>query len=84
MIELQKELIFWLDDAISKFQSLSIKLSSRNKTLKIKAFNNIIRLCEARLVATKNYAKAGGYQDFSVQTQKSCYEPIMEYIESNL
>ena len=81
---LQEELVTYLTDAINQFDKLEIKLQSKNKTLKIKAFINIISLSKARLIATKNYARAGGYQDLSVLTQKSVYTPIIEYIEGNL
>ena len=78
------ELIHYLKEVNSELSNLSLEVSQRNKTKKFKAISNILLCLRNQADATLRYARAGGYKDFSVVTQKSIYKPIIEWISSEV
>ena len=79
-----EELIHYLKDVVSNMDGLSAEVSRRNKTKKFKAISNILLCLRNQADATLKYARAGGYNDFSVVTQRSIYGPVIEWISSEI
>ncbi len=80
----QTELIAYLKTAMDELKKLQLLASRRNKTKKFKAINSIALLAWNRVNATYNYAKAGGYADLSVVIQQQMYDPIIQWLESEI
>ena len=79
-----QELIHYLRDTLNRSNKLATEVAERNKTKKFKAIASLLMLVQARLTATHAYAKAGGYENLSVVTQKHLYDPILEWFCSEI
>jgi hypothetical protein len=84
MMKADEELIHYLRDTLNRSNKLATEVAERNKTKKFKAIASLLMLVQARLTATHAYAKAGGYENLSVVTQKHLYDPILAWFTSEL
>lgn len=80
----ETELLGYLAGVKENLQKLKIVCLSKNKTLKIKAFLNIIDVMSARADATHNYCRAGAYNETSVVVQKGIYTEVIEFLSDQL
>jgi hypothetical protein len=80
----QTELTSYLRDAMNQLRVLQSRASKRNKTKKFKAIASMITITLSRANATYNYVKAGGHEDFSVVIQQHMYDPIIQWLESEI
>jgi len=80
----QVELTAYLKDAMSRLKTLQSLASKRNKTKKFKAITSMLTITLSRANATYNYVKAGGHEDFSVVIQQQMYDPIIQWLESEI
>ena len=80
----QTELTKYLTDVLNQLRILESRTSKRNKTKKFKAIASIIMIVKSRANATYQYAKAGGHDDFSVIIQQQMYDPIIQWLESEI
>lgn len=80
----ETELLGYLAGVKDNLQKLKLVCQTKNKTLKIKAFINIIDIAYARVDATWNYAKSGAYSEMSIVTQKSLYDCVIEHLLNEL
>tara|TARA_A100001515_G_scaffold144406_1_gene148338 strand:+ start:39 stop:296 length:258 start_codon:yes stop_codon:yes gene_type:complete len=80
----QLELTAYLQDAMNQIKILQSRASKRNKTKKFKAIMSMLTITWSRANATHNYVKAGGYDDFSVIIQQQMYDPIIQWLESEI
>ena len=79
-----QELIHYLRDTLVKANSLVITVSERNKTKKFKAIASMLMLTIDKIKATLHFARAGGYEELSVVTQKHTYDPLLEWLKSEI
>tara|TARA_R110000824_G_scaffold284382_1_gene472683 strand:- start:1535 stop:1798 length:264 start_codon:yes stop_codon:yes gene_type:complete len=79
-----QELIHYLRDALDRANKLVGAVSERNKTKKFKAIASLLMLTTDKLKATLHFARAGGYEDLSVITQKHTYDPVIEWLTSEI
>jgi|TARA_S200002703_G_scaffold159741_1_gene174465 hypothetical protein len=80
----QTELTKYLLDVIQKLKVLEATTSKRNKTKKFKAIASILTVVKGRVNATYQYVRAGGHEDFSVIIQRHMYDPIIQWLESEI
>lgn len=82
MVKLQnkEELVSYFDDVIKVLSAIKNLIQSRNKTTRMKALASITTLTEARVKASRDFARAGGYEEFNLTIQKSIYDPICEFL----
>tara|TARA_Y100001938_G_C7938492_1_gene353036 strand:- start:52 stop:309 length:258 start_codon:yes stop_codon:yes gene_type:complete len=80
----QTELTKYLTDVLNQLRILESRTSKRNKTKKFKAIASIIMIVKSRANATYQYVKAGGHDDFSVIIQQQMYDPIIQWLESEI
>tara|TARA_R100001443_G_C3354126_1_gene177515 strand:+ start:499 stop:756 length:258 start_codon:yes stop_codon:yes gene_type:complete len=80
----QTELTAYLMDAMNQLKILQSRASKRNKTKKFKAIASMLTITWSRANATYNYVKAGGHEDFSVIIQQQMYDPIIQWLESEI
>ena len=80
----QTELTIYLKNAMDKLKALQSSASKRNKTKKFKAIASMLTITLSRANATYNYVKAGGHSDFSVVIQQQMYDPIIQWLESEI
>tara|TARA_R100000664_G_scaffold1547_1_gene3957 strand:- start:2068 stop:2325 length:258 start_codon:yes stop_codon:yes gene_type:complete len=80
----QSELTSYLQDAMTQLKILQSRASKRNKTKKFKAITSMLTITMSRANATYNYVKAGGHEDFSVIIQQQMYDPIIQWLESEI
>tara|TARA_R100001443_G_C3355494_1_gene177824 strand:+ start:785 stop:1042 length:258 start_codon:yes stop_codon:yes gene_type:complete len=80
----QAELTTYLTDVMSQLKILQSRASKRNKTRKFKAIASMLTITWSRANATYNYVKAGGHDDFSVIIQQQMYDPIIQWLESEI
>tara|TARA_R100001443_G_scaffold58313_3_gene68853 strand:- start:2203 stop:2460 length:258 start_codon:yes stop_codon:yes gene_type:complete len=80
----QTELTSYLQDAMNQLKILQSRASKRNKTKKFKAIMSMLTITMSRANATYNYVKAGGHEDFSVIIQQHMYDPIIQWLESEI
>tara|TARA_B100000900_G_scaffold415468_1_gene445456 strand:+ start:547 stop:804 length:258 start_codon:yes stop_codon:yes gene_type:complete len=80
----QTELTAYLRDAMNQLKILQSRASKRNKTKKFKAIASMLTITWSRANATYNYVKAGGHEDFSVIIQQQMYDPIIQWLESEI
>ena len=80
----QLELTRYLQDAMNQLKILQSRVSKRNKTKKFKAIASMLTLTWSRVNATHNYVRAGGHEDFSVIVQQQMYDPIIQWLESEI
>lgn len=80
------ELITYLGTAVERMGNLSSEAKLRNKTKKVKAILSILSIVEGRMLATLQYAKAGGYSSntSSVVIQQHLYDPIIDWLGTEL
>ena len=84
MISEQTELTKYLTDVMHQLSILESRASKRNKTKKFKAIVSLLMIVKSRANATYQYVKAGGYSDFSVIIQQHMYDPIIQWLESEI
>lgn len=84
MMKADEELIHYLQDCLISINKLVAEASLRNKTKKFKAINSLLSLTKDKANATLKYARAGGYEELSVVTQQHLYDPILEWLSSEL
>ncbi len=80
----QTELTAYLIDVMNQLKILQSRASRRNKTKKFKAIASMLTITWSRANATYNYVKAGGHDDFSVIIQQQMYDPIIQWLESEI
>mgnify|MGYP003117914480 FL=1 len=80
----QTELTAYLIDVMAQLKILQSRASKRNKTKKFKAITSMLTITWSRANATYNYVKAGGHDDFSVIIQQQMYDPIIQWLESEI
>ena len=80
----QSELTSYLQAAMTQLKILQSRASKRNKTKKFKAITSMLTITMSRANATYNYVKAGGHEDFSVIIQQQMYDPIIQWLESEI
>jgi hypothetical protein len=80
----QTELTAYLIDVMNQLKILQSRASRRNKTKKFKAIASMLTITWSRANATYNYVKAGGHDDFSVVIQQQMYDPIIQWLESEI
>jgi len=80
----QTELISYLKNATDELKRLQRLSSQRNKTKKFKAITSMALIAWNRANATYNYAKSGGYEDLSVVIQQQMFDPIIQWLESEI
>jgi hypothetical protein len=80
----QTELTTYLIDVMNQLKILQSRASRRNKTKKFKAIASMLTITWSRANATYNYVKAGGHDDFSVVIQQQMYDPIIQWLESEI
>jgi len=80
------ELITYLGTTVERMGNLSSEAKLRNKTKKVKAILSILSIVEGRMLATLQYAKAGGYSSntSSVVIQQHLYDPIIDWLGTEL
>ena len=84
MIPEQLELTKYLSEVLLRLETLQSKVSTRNKTKKFKAIASTLTIVKARANSTYQYVKAGGHSDFSVIIQTQMYDPIIQWLESEI
>tara|TARA_R100000963_G_C4643123_1_gene106881 strand:+ start:455 stop:715 length:261 start_codon:yes stop_codon:yes gene_type:complete len=84
MMKADEELIHYLSESLDTIKRLSVEAASKNKTKKFKALTSLLSLAEGRITATHAYARAGGYKNLSVVTQRHLYDPILAWFASEL
>ena len=84
MMKADEELIHYLSESLEALKRLYQEAAGRNKTKKFKAITSLLSLAEGRITATHAYARAGGYKNLSVVTQRHLYDPIIEWFTSEL
>ena len=86
MLNEHSELITYLGYAIEKLRGLTSEAYLRNKTKKVKAILSILTVVEGRILATLQYAKAGGFSSntSSVVIQKHLYDPMIDWLGTEL
>lgn len=80
----ETELLGYLAGVKENLQKLKLVCQTKNKTLKIKSFLNIVDIFYARADATHNYCRAGAYNETSVVVQKGIYDCVIEYLVNEL
>ena len=80
----QVELTTYLSDVMNQIKVLQSNALKRNKTKKFKAISSMLTITWSRANATYNYVKAGGHNDFSVIIQQQMYDPIIQWLESEI
>tara|TARA_R100000700_G_C3147457_1_gene127219 strand:- start:401 stop:658 length:258 start_codon:yes stop_codon:yes gene_type:complete len=80
----QTELTKYLTDVIHQLRILEGRTSRRNKTKKFKAIASTLTIVKSRANATLQYVRAGGHADFSVIIQQQMYDPIIQWLESEI
>tara|TARA_R110002124_G_scaffold54016_1_gene154182 strand:- start:542 stop:802 length:261 start_codon:yes stop_codon:yes gene_type:complete len=84
MMKADEELIHYLRESLISINKLVAEAALRNKTKKFKAINSLLVLTRDKINATLKYARAGGYEELSVVTQQHLYDPILEWLRSEL
>jgi len=79
-----QELIHYLRDTLARANKLHASVSERNKTKKFKAIASLLMITADRIKATLHFARAGGYEELSVVTQKHTYDPLIEWLSSEI
>ena len=79
-----QELIHYLRDTLIRANKLLTAVSERNKTKKFKAITSLLMLTVDKIKATLHFARAGGYEELSVVTQKHTYDPLIEWLSSEI
>lgn len=80
----ETEVTLYLQSAMLNIKRLEGLASQRNKTKKYKAIKSILSLTWSRASATYHYVRAGGHPDCSVIIQKHMYDPILNWLESEI
>jgi sugar-specific transcriptional regulator TrmB len=80
----EDELIHYLQDIHSKVKELVSECSDRNKTKKFLAIRSLLMITEAKIHSTIQYARAGGYSELSVITQKHLYDPVIRWLRAEI
>tara|TARA_R100001244_G_scaffold111516_1_gene82476 strand:- start:86 stop:346 length:261 start_codon:yes stop_codon:yes gene_type:complete len=84
MLKADEELIHYLKSSLKAIKRLSEEANLRNKTKKFKAITALLLLTQGKLTATLQYARAGGYEELSVVTQQHLYDPIIQWLTSEV
>lgn len=80
----KEEVISYLGETILLLARIKTLALDRNKTSRIKAIISMLSIIEARIGATLNYAKYGGYDGLPVSLQKQLYDPIVIWLTEEL
>ena len=84
MVKADEELIHYLQNSLKSIKRLSEETSLRNKTKKVKAITALLLITQGKLNATLQYARAGGYEELSVVLQQHLYDPIIQWLTSEI
>jgi hypothetical protein len=83
-LENQNELIAYLTEVLEYTKVLQQTAALRNKTKKFKAISSMLKIVEGRASGTLQYAKGGGYSELPLTMQQHMYDPILEWLNSEV